>query len=235
MPPESPDIARVLAVFLARLAGGYALAVGIFGPQVTKGSWRSVSLFVIAGLAAFAWAAGAPALPCAAAGLGALLVQRAIAYRLPVLSSTIWMAPLGVLLVAATEWRPGLSAFPSAIAAGCTVGAMLLGHSYLTARGLSFAPFRRMTWLLFGVLLLRALSVAPAFFVKDLGMDLVFLSLRAGLGLLVPLLLGWMVIQCVKIESNQSATGILYAMTVLVCFFGEMIAVYLQLARGIEA
>jgi hypothetical protein len=44
-----------------------------------------------------------------------------------------------------------------------------------------------------------------------------------------------MVIQCVRIESNQSATGILYAMTVLVGVFGELIAVYLRLTRGIAA
>jgi hypothetical protein len=66
-------------------------------------------------------------------------------------------------------------------------------------------------------------------------MDWVFLGLRVGLGLLVPLLLGWMVIECVRIESNQSATGILYAMTVLVAVFGELVAVYLSLARGIPA
>jgi hypothetical protein len=66
-------------------------------------------------------------------------------------------------------------------------------------------------------------------------MDLIYLGLRAGLGLLVPLLLAWMVVECVRIESNQSATGILYAMTVLVCLFGELPAVYLSLVRGIPA
>ena len=235
MPPAEPiELGRVLAVFLSRMAGGYALCLALIGPGVTKGSWRDVSLFVIAGLAGLAGVAGAPWIPCAVATLGALLVQRAIAYRLP-LASTLWLAPIGLLLLAWTEWPPPWSAFPGAIAAGGTLGAMLLGHSYLTARGLSFAPFKRMAWLLFGILVLRTLSVAPAFFASNLAMmDWVFLSLRAGLGLLVPLLLGWMVIECVRIESNQSATGILYAMTVLVCLFGELIAVYLSLG-GIPA
>jgi hypothetical protein len=229
------DLARVLAVFAARMAGGYALCLAFLGPQVRQGSWRSVSLFVIAGLAAVAWGAGAPLLPCAATLAGALLVQRAIAYDLRGLASTLWMAPLGGWLVAATEWPPGLAAFPSAIAIGGTLGAMLLGHSYLTARGLSFAPLKRMAWLLFAVLLLRALSVVPAFLGDLVPMDLVFLGMRAGLGLLLPLVLAWMVIECVRIESNQSATGILYAMTVLVAVFGELVAVYLSLARGIPA
>lgn len=235
MPPGN-EIGPVLAVFLARMAGGYALCLGIFGPTVTKGSWRDVSLFVIAGLAALALAAGAPPLAAAATAVAALVAQRGIAYRVPLLSSTTWLAPIGVGLIAWTEWPPPWSAFPSAIAAGGTAGAMLLGHSYLTARGLSFAPLKRMAWLLFAILVLRTLSVVPAFLARDLQMmDWVFLSLRVGLGLLVPLLLGWMVIQCVRIESNQSATGILYAMTVLVGVFGELIAVYLRYARGIAA
>jgi hypothetical protein len=232
--PES-EIGPALAVFLSRMAGGYAIVLGLFGPMVTKGSWRDVSLFVIAGLSALALAAGAPWIPCTATGALALLLQRAIAYKLPAVSSTLWLAPVGAMLIAWTEWRPPWTAFPGAIVAGGALGAMLLGHSYLTARGLSFAPFKRMAWLLFGILVLRTLSVAPAFFASDLAMmDWVFLSLRAGLGLLVPLLLGWMVIECVRIESNQSATGILYAMTVLVCLFGELFAVYLSLG-GIPA
>jgi hypothetical protein len=44
-----------------------------------------------------------------------------------------------------------------------------------------------------------------------------------------------MVLQCVRIESNQSATDILYAMTVLVGVFGELVAVYLDVSRGIPA
>jgi hypothetical protein len=218
------------------MAGGYAIVLGLFGPTVGKGSWRDVSLFVIAGLSALALAAGAPWIPCAATGAVALLLQRAIAYRLPVVSSTLWLAPLGAALVAWTEWPPPWTAFPGAVVAGGTLGAMLLGHSYLTARGLSFAPLKRMAYLLFGLLVIRTLSVAPVLLGTNLEMmDWVFLSLRAGLGLLVPLLLGWMVIQCVKIESNQSATGILYAMTVLVCLFGELIAAYLSVGRGIPA
>jgi len=230
------DLLPVLSVFAARMAGGYAICVGLFGPRVREGSWRHVSLFVIAGLCAVAAAAGAPLLACVATGAAALLVQRAIVFTVKGLQTTLWMLPFGLWLPAAAEWPPGLDTYPSAIAIGGTLGAMLLGHSYLTARGLSFAPLRTMAWLLFWILLARALFVVPALFSDRLEMmDWVFLSMRGALGLLLPLVLAWMVIQCIKIESNQSATGILYAMTVLVGMFGELIAVYLKVSRGIAA
>ena len=233
--PEQPVLTAVLAVFAARMAGGYAICLGLLGPQVKEGAWRSVSLFVIAGLCVVALAAGAGWVACVVVGAAALLIQRSISYNLKGLSSTVWMLPLGAGLLLATEWPPTLATFPSAIAIGGTLGAMLLGHSYLTARGLSFEPLKRVAKLLFWILVARALFVVPAFFGERLEMmDWVFLSMRIALGLFLPLVLGWMVIQCIKIESNQSATGILYAMTVLVGMFGELIAVYLNL-RGIPA
>ncbi|MHC4550006.1 MAG: hypothetical protein ACYTEZ_14635 [Planctomycetota bacterium] len=235
--PDQHDLTAVLAVFAARMAGGYAICLGLLGPRVTQGPWRTVSLYVIAGLSVVALAAGAPWLPCVVTGAAALLLQRAIAFHdLQRLSSTVWMLPLGVWLLLASEWPPGLDTFPSAIAGGGTLATMLLGHSYLTARGLSFAPLKLMAWVLFWILVVRALFLAPAFLGERLEMmDWVFLAMRGALGLALPLVLAWMVIQCVKIESNQSATGILYGMTLLVAFFGELIAVYLKLTRGILA
>lgn len=230
------DLARLLAVFLTRMAGGYALCLVLVGPAVREGSWRRVSSFVIAGLCAVAIGAGAPWLPCVALGVAALLFERAHTFGLRVVSSPLWLAPFAVWAALANEWPPVYETIPSAIAIGGTLGAMLLGHSYLTARGLSFRPLARMAWILFVLLGLRAVSVVPAWFGDGIEwMDYVFLSLRCALGLVLPLAMAWMVIQCVRIESNQSATGILYAMTVLVGVFGELIAVYLRYARGIAA
>ncbi|MHC4732028.1 MAG: hypothetical protein ACYS6Z_15755, partial [Planctomycetota bacterium] len=219
------DLTDVLAHFVVRMAAGYAICLGLFGPLVTQGVWRHVSLFVIAGLCVIALAAGAPWIACLVTGAAALLIQRAISYDIKIASSTLWMLPLGLWLLLATEWPPGLGTFPSAIAIGGTLAGMLLGHSYLTARGLSFTPLKRMALLLFWILVVRALFVVPVFFGPRLEMmDWVFLSMRVALGLMLPLLLGWMVLQCVRIESNQSATGILYVMVVLVGVFGELIA-----------
>ena len=233
--PEQ-DLTAVLAHFLVRMAGGYAICLGLFGPLVKEGAWRHVSLFVIAGLCVIAMAAGAPWIACLVTGAAALLIQRAISFDIRIASSTLWMLPLGLWLLLATEWPPSLSTFPSALAIGGTLAGMLLGHSYLTARGLSFTPLKRMALLLFWILVVRALFVVPVFFEPRLEMmDWVFLSMRIAAGLMLPLLLAWMVLQCVKIESNQSATGILYVMVVMVGVFGELIAVYLHLARGIPA
>jgi len=233
--PEQ-DLTAVLAHFVVRMAGGYAICLGLLGSLVKEGAWRHVSLFVIAGLCVIAWVAGAPWIACLVTGAAALLIQRAISFDIRIASSTLWMLPLGLWLLLATEWPPSLSTFPSALAIGGTLAGMLLGHSYLTARGLSFTPLKRMALLLFWILVVRALFVVPVFFEPRLEMmDWVFLSMRIAAGLMLPLLLAWMVLQCVKIESNQSATGILYVMVVMVGVFGELIAVYLHLARGIPA
>ncbi len=230
------ELPQVLALFVLRMASGYALCLGLIGPGVTRGSWRRVSLFVIAALAVVAAVSGAPAAPTLSFAGAALLLERALTFQVKGLSTPVWIVPPALVALLAAEWPPGIDTFPSAVAIGGTLGAMLLGHSYLTARGLSFEPLRRMALLLFGILLLRGLSVIPAFLMHDLAMmDLVLLSMRVGLGLLLPLLLGWMVLQCVRVRSNQSATGILYAMTVLVGVFGELVAVYLRVHARIPA
>ena len=42
--PEQPELTTVLALFAARMAGGYAICLGLVGPRVKEGAWRSVSL-----------------------------------------------------------------------------------------------------------------------------------------------------------------------------------------------
>ncbi len=221
----------VLAIFLARMAGGYALCLGLVGHRVQEGSWRRVSLFVISGLTIVAWIAGAPMVPSLAMLGTALIIERAIAFETPVLKHVALLAPLGAWLIIATE-RPhamlGYDSALSAIAAGGTLGTMLLGHSYLTARKLSFTPLKWMSLLLLIVIGLRAVTVGIGLLGTELVMgDMILLSMQGGFGLFLPLIFGWMVWQCARIESNQSATGILYAMTVGV-FMGELIAVYLK-------
>jgi len=229
------DLAHILALFATRLAGGYAICLGLIGPQVTEGSWRRVSLYVIAAMCVVAMAAGAPFVPCIATALFALLLDRTITFDVRGLNTTLWMIPFGVWILLAQEWPPSLGTIPSAIAIGGTLGAMLLGHSYLTARGLGFEPLKRMAVLLFFILLVRTAFVVPVFFGDRLPMgDWIYLTMRSAMGLLMPLVFGWMVIRCVRIESNQSATGILYAMTLLV-FIGELFAIYLHVERGIAA
>ncbi|MEM8885484.1 MAG: hypothetical protein AAGD14_15575 [Planctomycetota bacterium] len=226
---------NVLPLFLTRTIGGYAICLGLFGPRVTEGSWRRVSLFVIAGLCAAAAFWGAPLLPVLATGITALLLERGLTFRVPVLNRIEWMAPLGAWVLFANEWPPSLATVPAAIASGGALGAMLLGHSYLTARKLSFKVFQHFTLLLLVILVVRAVTVVPVLFDPSMvKMDWVYFSARVMFGLVLPLVFGWMAWQCAKIESNQSATGILYAMTALV-FLGEMTAVYFWVTKEIAA
>ena len=61
--------------------------------------------------------------------------------------------------------------------------------------------------------------------------EALFVAVRATLGVLAPLVLGWMTWKTVQIRSIQSATGILYAAIVFV-LFGEVISLYLSLSTG---
>lgn len=227
------DILPILTLFLARLLLGYTLCLGVIGPMVPAGPWPKVSLFVIAGLALVNVTAGAPFWPFAALALAALLLERGRLFGLAWAQPWL-LAPFGAWAALAREWPPTLATLLGGMAAGGTLASMLLGHSYLTARGLSFDPLRRLTTAVLAVIALRAVAVLPAFFGDHPMGDWIFLSARAAFGLFLPLVFGWMVVQCVKIRSNQSATGILYAMTALVGG-GEMIAAFLQLNGGVAA
>jgi hypothetical protein len=239
------EILPVLALFLVRLVAGYAICLALFAPQVTKGSWVRISLFVITGLGLVAVAAGAPLLPCLVTAGAALVVERGRAFGMRVLSPVLWLLPGALWALYEAEWAARAGHGPQEIAMafglvggfaiGGTLGAMLLGHSYLTARGLGFTPFRRMAILILVILGVRTLTVLPVFFAgqHELG-EWIFLAARAAFGLVLPLVLGWMAYQCVRIESNQSATGIYYPMVVLVGG-GELIAAYLRVDGGIPA
>ena len=239
------QILPVLALFLVRLIAGYAVLLACFAPQVTRGPWVRVSLFVIAALALVAVAAQAPLPVCLMTAGAALLVERGRAFGLLPLSSVLYVLPGALWALYWMEMELGGAHGPqwiypplgllAGLAVGGTLGAMLLGHGYLTARGLSFTPFRRMAVLLLAVLGLRTLSLLPVILDGSLVMgDWIFLSARAAFGLLMPLVFGWLAYRCIKIESNQSATGIYYAMVVLVGA-GELIAAYLRIEEGIPA
>jgi len=226
------NLDTILPIFLTRLIGGYAICLALFGPRVTEGSWPKVSLFVMAGLCAVAAFMGAPLVSTITTGVICLIIERAIVFKLPVVSDVRWMLPLGLWVILANEWPPSFATFPAAIAIGGSLGAMLLGHSYLTAPNLSFTPFRQFTFLLLAILVVRTLTVAPVFMADNLVMmDWVYLSARIAFGILLPLVFCWMAWECAKIESNQSATGILYAVTALI-FLGEMTSIFLLQTRG---
>jgi hypothetical protein len=117
----------------------------------------------------------------------------------------------------------------SALLLGAALSAMLMGHSYLIAPGMSLSPLLRLIALAGVAIVARGAvdgwslwrwTVAHPF--VKLGNDLLlWLPFRWLVGFALPLGLGWMAWQCARIRSTQSATGILYVV-VIFCFLGEL-------------
>jgi len=136
-------------------------------------------------------------------------------------------------------WWHMLDHFASSAVIGVAVSAMLLGHSYLISPTMTIAPLRRLLIALFVAL---AVLVSLAFFglwqwtaERSLGNleveTLLWLATRWLLGLIAPLVLGWMAWETARIRSTQSATGILYVV-VIVCFLGELMSLLLLEKTG---
>ncbi len=132
-----------------------------------------------------------------------------------------------------------LGELTSAALLGSAVTAMLLGHFYLIAPGMSLAPLLRMLTALFVAVGLRlALSAWGLWtWAGDHSLlnwedeTVLWLPVRWGLGFVGPLLLGWMARSAAKIRSTQSATGILYVV-VIFCFLGELTSQLLTANTG---
>jgi hypothetical protein len=124
----------------------------------------------------------------------------------------------------------------SAALLGAALSAMLMGHSYLIAPGMSLAPLLRLIAAVAVAVLARGAVDGWALWrwtaahpSVRLGNDLlVWLPLRWLAGFVLPLGLVWMAWQSARIRSTQSATGILYVV-VIFCFLGELTD---QLLRG---
>jgi hypothetical protein len=123
----------------------------------------------------------------------------------------------------------------SALLLGAALSAMLMGHSYLIAPGMSLAPLLRLIAAVAIAVLARGAVDGWAVWrwtaahpsVK-LGNDLLlWLPLRWMAGFVLPLVLTWMAWQSARIRSTQSATGILYVV-VIFCFLGELTDQLLQ-------
>lgn len=136
----------------------------------------------------------------------------------------------------------------SALATGAVAGsvgvAMVLGHWYLTVPNLSVTHLRRLNRVTAGamgvalVLLVVSCMVHGAALVDDNGRELLgptglfYLGTRIAVGLLLPLLFAGMTASSLKFKNTRSATGILYASTVLV-LIGTAVSVSLQDAFGV--
>jgi hypothetical protein len=144
---------------------------------------------------------------------------------------------------AMTMGLAGLSALATGTVAGSVGLAMVLGHWYLTVPNLGIAHLERLnrvTIVSMGaslalVLLLCLLhrqelnsSRAPLFG----AWGLFHLGTRVAVGLLMPLLFAWMAASSLRYQNTRSATGILYASTVLV-LIGTAVSLSLQGSYGL--
>lgn len=155
------------------------------------------------------------------------------------------IAILGVAIFrgSASSDRP-LWLFAGAIGSSALMGAaltaMLVGHSYLISPGLALTPLMRMLAALFISIGFRAAvaGAALAFWLSDAGghtlttEDLLWLPVRWAVGILGPLVFGWMAWSAARIRSTQSATGILYVAAVC-AILGELVGLLLESSHGL--
>ncbi len=123
----------------------------------------------------------------------------------------------------------------SALLLGAALSAMLMGHMYLIAPGMSLSPLMRLFAVLVVTILARMVADGYALWcwtaahpsVTLTNDILLWLPVRWGVGFLLPLALTWMAWQSARIRSTQSATGILYV-GVIFCFLGELTGLLLR-------
>jgi hypothetical protein len=134
----------------------------------------------------------------------------------------------------------------SAMATGAVAGgvglAMVVGHWYLTVPQLPIDWLRRLNRFTVGAMAASAVLVtfSCVYYADSMAQaavpllgpwGLFYLSARIVVGLALPLLFAWMTAGSLKYENTRSATGILYASTVLV-LIGTAASLSLQDSYG---
>lgn len=238
---------RLLVDFLCRFGWGMAAALAITPAALVPAGFFRVNLLVVLGLASVAaflaraeapgpvWMLAAGAAVVAWIGSIAWFGERTragmtlcrVAAALLAAATVLVSAPAGV--PAAAGAPAAAAALVSGLVVGLTVHAMLLGHWYLNAPGMSVAALRRMidwalaAWGVQLVLSLAAVAVDPAGLRPMGGTATALLSLRWLAGLVgLPVLLV-MSRKTLEIPNTQSATGILYV-ACLAAILGELTA-----------
>ncbi|HEU4338726.1 MAG TPA: hypothetical protein VFS19_01545 [Planctomycetota bacterium] len=195
--------------------------------------------------AAIAWALFADIVVIAALAFSKSRPIVPTAFLLPVITGGF----LAVTLALKEEsGRPAQAALLTAhlLTSGALLGSVLvamnLGHSYLQNAALSFDHLARLARLFLGTAIAKAV-VTAALLAPEVGrwwpqlldtLDGMLILARVVAGLGGSIGLAWMTLSCARSKANQSATGILYAATVIV-LIGEGISMYLTLGRGIRA
>ena len=122
---------------------------------------------------------------------------------------------------------------------GSITVAWLLGHAYLTATKMTIAPLRFFSRMLSAAVIARlvffVVALLAAWFTQECSPESVctkieewwiIVLLRVGVGLIALAVFAYMVRDCVRLRSTQSATGILYFAS-LMAYVGELASQYL--------
>jgi len=238
--------AVLLALFLVDLAAGLLAFLPLVGRRNAGVKFYRL-IFITSGVLA-ACAAGAHAVAhartlaiadgvCVALTIFVWFVLRypkRIVYRVPSVLMIAAYVVAGVMAWrAATQssWAWSLAGSLSSIALLGTVNlAMILGHWYLVVRGMAIDPLKRLTIATLVTTVAKIVVVAAALTLvwSDIAVRQgIFFWMRAGWGLIGPLLLYPMVWGTVRIRSTMAATGILYVDCVAV-IIGEVLGGWLS-------
>lgn len=247
----------MVAIFCLRLAAGLMAALALLSPARVNPRFYRAQFWIVLGVTV---AAAVFARDFAGVGLWTVL---GLSMGLAFVGSVVWAldgAPAGRILVVLTglilsvslgvaEWsrddvgdlgRRLAGDAASAALLGTAMTAMLLGHFYLIAPGMSLTPLVHLLAALAGAIVLRmAVAAAGLWYwtaehsLTNLNdVTVLWLPLRWGLGFVGPLILAWMAWRTARIRSTQSATGILYV-AVIFCFLGELTGQLLWSSTGV--
>jgi hypothetical protein len=238
----------LLALFLVDLAAGLVVFLPLVGRRNAGVKFYRMVFLISAALAACAAAAHAMAHARELATLDAIPVALTIVvwFVLRYPKRLVFRVPaalLGVSYVVAAiaAWRAGTQAslawsIVGALASVALLGsvnlAMILGHWYLVVRGMAIDPLKRLTIATLATSIARIAVIIAALCVSGVWHEVairqgIFFWMRAGWGLIGPLLLYPMVWGTVRIRSTMAATGILYVDVVAVVI-GEVLGGWLS-------
>jgi hypothetical protein len=246
----------LVATFCLRLAAGLMLMLPILPVVQVPPRFYRVHFLTALGLLAvaafFVHEGGDLIFWTLWAGSGVCCLAGSIVWHLdeaPGGGAFIWLTP--VMLTACMIWAGMLQRGDAdsavrigddalcALVLGSATTAMLMGHSYLISPAMSITPLMRLLTAL-GVSVLLRIGLAmfglwgwsSGLGTSSLATDtMLWLPVRWLLGLIAPLVLGWMAWETARIRSTQSATGILYVV-VIVCYLGELTGMLLLERTG---
>lgn len=230
----------MLVDFLCRFAFGLALGLVLTPSGVVPGGFFRVNLLVVMGLATFAALVAGGSLPGAAwvtpAAVAVAAWMGSVAWVLGRRGPGLVACAVAAIAAAVGVWDGAGGDTPTAFrhllsgaVVGLSVHAMLLGHWYLNAPGMSVAALRRMidmALVVWGLMVLVCAaeivfrgSRSPLSAASQTAAALLWLRWLAGL-IGLPVLL-WMSRETLRIPNTQSATGILYV-ACLASIVGEL-------------